>query len=275
MAKGNFLFFFSGKIPARQAVVQRIHWRAALDIVAVTVLLLLGRLHFPKSFLSLSMHPPCSSAPPRKTTQGWLAKWRLGLRRQSLKMYRNIRHPRQRRKGRIREWFGARIHNRDLWRFRRRPIANGLAGGLFFSMLPLPMQGLFAAAAGIARGWNIPSAVIATWVSNPFTIIPMFIAARGSVIGVYGLVGAEPAIRHVTPEQIKDLDWNGFLKLASHAGPELLLGYVLIGLACAVAGYVLVHGFWWLVKSHEEPENDGETRRRAQIKQRLKLDEVP
>lgn len=185
---------------------------------------------------------------------GWLERLRRNLRRQSRKVYRGIRHPRQRRKGRIREWLGARIHNRDLWRFSRRPVANGLAGGLFFSMLPLPAQSVFAAAAGIARGWNLPAAIVATWLSNPFTYVPMFLGAKASVMGIYHLFGAEPAIRHLTPSHVKDLDWNEFWKLASHVGPELLLGYLTVGLASALIGYAIVHSLWWLVQHHEEPE---------------------
>jgi uncharacterized protein len=200
------------------------------------------------------MSLPGSDLPPAPESVGWLERLRRSLRRQSRKVYRTIRHPRQRRKGRIREWLGSRIHNRDLWRFRRHPVANGLAGGLFFSMLPLPAQGLFAAAAGIARGWNLPAAIIATWVSNPFTYVPMFMAAKASVVGIFGLFGAEPAIRNLKPSHVKDLDWNGFWKLASHAGPELLLGYTVVGIVCAVIGYLLVHGFWWLVRHHEEPD---------------------
>ena len=196
--------------------------------------------------------PPDLSQPPDPV--GWLERFRRSLRHQSRKLYRNLRHPRERRKGRIREWLGSRIHNRDLWRFRRHPVANGLAGGLFFSMMPLPMQSLFAAATGIARGWNVPAAIAATWVSNPFTYVPMFLAAKGSVSAIYHLFGVEPEIRHLTPAAVKDLDWQGFWNLASHAGPELLLGYLLVGLACAVTGYVLVHSFWWLVRHYEDPD---------------------
>ena len=200
------------------------------------------------------MFPVLPEDLPLPADVGWLEKVRRVLRRQSRKIYRSIRHPRQRRKGWVREWLGSRIHNRDLWRFRRHPVANGLAGGLFFSMLPLPMQGAFAAAAGIARGWNLPAAIVATWVSNPFTYVPMFLAAKGSVMGIYSLFGADPAIRHLTPSHIKDLDWAGFWNLATHAGPELLLGYVIVGLACAAVGYAVVHSFWWLVRHLEEPD---------------------
>lgn len=205
---------------------------------------------------------------PPPAPLGWLEQVRAGLRRQSRKIYRNLRHPRQRRKGRIREWLGSRIHNRDLWRFRRNPVANGLAGGLFFSMLPLPMQSLFAAAVGMARGWNLPAAIVATWVSNPITYVPMFIAAKGSVMGVYHLFGAEPAIRNLTPAAVKDLNWKDFCALAAHAGPELLLGYVLVGLASAIAGFALVHSFWWLVRQHEEEARPARPERTLRLQER-------
>jgi hypothetical protein len=181
-----------------------------------------------------------------------LESLRRNLRRKTRQLYKSLRHPRERRKSALREWLGARINNRDLWQFRRHPVANGFAGGLFFSMLPLPMQSIFAVAAGIGRGWNLPFAIAATWISNPFTYVPMFLAARGSVVGLYSLFGAEPAIRQLTPEAVKNLDWKGFLNLAGHAGPELLLGYVLTGLGCALTGFVLVHSLWWLVRSYED-----------------------
>lgn len=200
------------------------------------------------------MLPPGPEIPSHQTApQRWIARLRLSLRRQSRKLYRSLRHPRQRAKGRIREWLGARIHNRDLWHLRRHPVANGLAGGLFIAMLPIPLQSLFAAAVGIARGWNLPAAVVATWVSNPFTYLPMFLGAKYSVLWIYGLFGAEPAIRNLKFSVIKDADFSDLLSLASHAGPELLLGYTLVGLGSALVGYILVHSLWWLIRHHEEP----------------------
>lgn len=202
----------------------------------------------------IEMLPPGPEIPPASTVlQRWIARLRLSLRRQSRKLYRHLRHPRQRAKGRLREWLGSRIHNRDLWHLRRHPVANGMAGGLFIAMLPIPLQSLFAAAVGIARGWNLPATVVATWVSNPFTYVPMFMGAKGSVIFIYNLFGAEPSVKHLKFSAVKELELADLWSLASHSGFELLLGYSIVGLLCAIVGYITVHSLWWLVRHHEEP----------------------
>ena len=195
----------------------------------------------------------------------WVGRMRLALRRQSRKLYRSIRHPKQRRKGRVRDWLGARIHNRNLWRFRRHSVAGGIAGGLFVGMLPIPGQSAVAGILGIARGWNLPAAVAATWVSFPLTYWPMFLGAKYSVMWIYGLFGAEPAIRSLklTPSALKEMDWATLKYLVAHAGPELLLGYLILAIVSAAVGWVLVHSLWWLVKHHEEPHNHAREKHRT------------
>lgn len=183
---------------------------------------------------------------------------RLALRRHNRKIYKSLRHPSQRRKGRFRNWLGGRIHDRNLWRFRRHPVANGFAGGLFIAMLPVPAQSLIAGAVGIARGWNLPAAILATWVSNPLTYVPMFIAAKACVVWIYGLFDATPAIKNLSPSAFQEWnweewDWAGLADFAKHAGMELLMGYILVGVLSAIAGYIVVHGLWWLVAHLEEP----------------------
>lgn len=207
--------------------------------------------------------PRPENPPPQPRWKHWVSRLRLSLRRQTRKLYRSIRHPRQRAKGRLREWLGSRIHNRDLWHLRRHPVANGLAGGMFISMLPIPLQSLAAAAVGIARGWNLPAAVAATWVSNPLTYVPIFLAAKQSVLVLYHLFGVEPAIRNLKPSAVKDLDFEGVISLASHAGPELLLGYIIVGILSALAAYIIVHSFWWLIARFEPPPGKRRSQRRA------------
>jgi hypothetical protein len=68
----------------------------------------------------------------------------LWLRRASRNFYRQIRHPRSRRRGGWRKWFADRIHNRALWRPERNAVAAGVGGGLFLAMVPVPLQSLLA-----------------------------------------------------------------------------------------------------------------------------------
>jgi uncharacterized protein len=181
----------------------------------------------------------------------WIGRIRLSLRRQSRALYRSIRHPKNRRRGRLRAWLADKIRNRGLWRAERTAVAAGLSGGLFFSMLPIPLQSFVAAGVGIARGWNLPSAIAATWLSNPFTYLPMLLAAKGTVTGFFHLLGMECAAGRLDIETLK-ATWNAGTDLRltdawNLAGPAMLqigLGMVLVGALLAAAAWVLVHGLW-------------------------------
>ena len=94
------------------------------------------------------------------------------------RVYRMLRHERLRDI----EWLQLMIRpvfDRELWHPCRGTVADGLAIGLFCAMIPLPFQMIFAAIASIKRKANIPTAVAACWVTNPFTVAPIFIAQEG------------------------------------------------------------------------------------------------
>lgn len=196
----------------------------------------------------------------------WMGRLRLTLRRQSRRIYRMIRHPRQRSRGRIRAWLADRIHNRDLWRMRRHSVASGVGGGLFVAMLPIPLQSVVAAVLGVARGWNLPAAILCTWLSNPFTFLPIFYASKKSVTVLYHMFGAEPSIHDLTPSKVRDLDLGELVQLLSRSGPEFLIGSCLVGLMCAAVGFVLVHALWHLFAHHAH--DPAEERRDAREKER-------
>jgi uncharacterized protein (DUF2062 family) len=53
-------------------------------------------------------------------------------------------------------------------------VAHGLAIGLFFSMmLPMPLQGFVSAFFAIRSRVNVPFAMLAVWISNPLTTLPL------------------------------------------------------------------------------------------------------
>jgi len=88
--------------------------------------------------------------------------------------YRYLRHPRIRK----RPWLVALIkplYERELWHPCRKTIAGGVSVGLFFAMLPIPMQMLFSAIACMRLRVNVPIAMATCWISNPLTHPPLIL----------------------------------------------------------------------------------------------------
>ncbi|MEN9990895.1 MAG: hypothetical protein RLZZ224_597 [Verrucomicrobiota bacterium] len=99
------------------------------------------------------------------------------MQRQYLKFvrrfYRQLRSP-QMRKNRFFADLVHRLSNRRLWKPCRTTVAHGLAIGLFFSMmLPMPLQGFVSAFFAIRSRVNVPFAMLAVWISNPLTTLPL------------------------------------------------------------------------------------------------------
>ncbi len=94
------------------------------------------------------------------------------------KSYRTLRHPRIRKVN----WLNRivlKLFKRDLWRPCMKTISLGLSLGLFCSMLPVPMQMIFAAILCLVFRANIPISLAACWVSNPLTQIPLWMFQEG------------------------------------------------------------------------------------------------
>lgn len=64
---------------------------------------------------------------------------------------------------------GDRLLAAELWTPTRQRFAAGLAVGAFFAMIPVPFQMPASALIAYITRVNIPIAVAATWISNPFT----------------------------------------------------------------------------------------------------------
>ncbi len=74
---------------------------------------------------------------------------------------------------------GKRAFHPQVWKSDKRSVAGGLAVGLFTAFTPtIPFQMLLAAAGAILFKVNLPLALAACWVTNPFTAVPIYVAAR-------------------------------------------------------------------------------------------------
>ena len=127
------------------------------------------------------------------------------------------------------------LHDHRLWGISRRRVVPAFALGLFIAFLPFPGHTLTAALCALALRINIPVAALATWVSNPATMFPMYYFAYR--LGAWLLrVEEQPFGFEMS------IDWvtHTFVTIWQ----PMLLGTVLLGGLAAATGYLVLNGLW-------------------------------
>ena len=138
-------------------------------------------------------------------------------------------------------------HHPNLWSVNRRSVAGGVAIGLFAGLIPGPFQMLGALLLAIPLRMNIPVALVTTFYTNPFTIVPLYVLAYR-----YGklLLGVERGGGGVPPFEMDWSDWIGSLHAlvdwALRLGKPLAVGLPALAITLAAAGYVAVQLAWRL-----------------------------
>ena len=137
------------------------------------------------------------------------------------------------------------LHHPNLWHLNRRSVPGAVAIGLLCGLIPGPLQMLTALALAIPLRKNLPVALLTTFYTNPFTIVPLYLLAFG-----YGqlLLGMTQAALPVEPFL---WDWGdfagslrGFWAWIFALGKPLALGLVALGLTLAALGYIAVEVAW-------------------------------
>ena len=135
----------------------------------------------------------------------------------------------------------------NLWHLNKRSAARGVAVGLASGLIPGPLQMISALVLVILFRVNLPVALVTTFYTNPFTIVPLYLLAY--TLG--GLVTGE-SVRDV---RVPDLDWNplhlgsALRELADWVlslGSTLVIGLLMEAALFAVTGYLLVRLGWRL-----------------------------
>ena len=131
------------------------------------------------------------------------------------------------------------LHPR-LWHLNRRSAAGAVAAGMFCGLIPGPLQMLGAAICAVAFRVNLPLAMLTTLYTNPFTIVPLYIAAFG--IGQWALPGEHDRfVAPPEPDAAGLIAWmQALIDWMIGLGAPLALGLVLLALGLALAGYLLV-----------------------------------
>lgn len=140
-----------------------------------------------------------------------------------LKEHKHLRH------------LGAWLHEENLWHLNRRSVSGGVAAGLFWAMIPMPMQMLAAAFTAVLFRVNLPISVALVWLTNPITIPPIFYFSY--VVGTW-LLGT-PAD---AGEFQMSLEWIA-AELSAIWKP-LYLGGLVLGVLLATLGYCLMRLYW-------------------------------
>lgn len=123
------------------------------------------------------------------------------------------------------------------WSLNRRNVTRAVALGFFIAFMPpVVPHTLLALVAAIALRLNIPVTLASIFITNPVTMVPLYYAAYWS--GCFVL-----DIKPLT--QLPKISHDAWLP-AFH-GPFLepfVLGCVILGLAAAVSGYVVLGASW-------------------------------
>ena len=121
------------------------------------------------------------------------------------------------------------------WSLNRRNVTRAFALGLFIAFVPLPVHFVIAAVLALLLRLNVPAAMAGTLLSNPLTIVPLYVFAYW--------VGAN--LLSIPPRPIAfELSWEWLRTGLLPIWKPFLLGCAIMGLFSAIIGYVLLASLW-------------------------------
>jgi uncharacterized protein (DUF2062 family) len=133
-----------------------------------------------------------------------------------------------------------------LWVLHRRGVALGVALGIGIGVFPVPLQMPAAMLAAVVLKANVAAAAAATWLTNPFTMAPIWALAAflGSLVVTQKAPGTPtPAMDNwqwTAPQTWPAALWEQMVSW----GPALLAGFPLAGVVLGLAAYALVYWGW-------------------------------
>lgn len=144
-------------------------------------------------------------------------------------------------------WLGhyLREHPR-LWVLHRRGVALGVALGIGIGVFPVPLQMPAAMLAAVALRANVAAAAAATWLTNPFTMAPIW-----GLSAFLGSFVVPPSAAETPAQALVQFVWTApdtwpaaFWAQLSSWGPALLVGFPLAGAVLGLTAYALVYAGW-------------------------------
>ena len=172
-----------------------------------------------------------------------------GIRqRLSAWLHRNRPTREQFEKSRVLRPVAGRVLHPALWRFTRRSVPRGVALGVSAGILVPLGQIPVSAVLALPFRANIPAAAMTTFITNPLTTPPLWVAAYWvgrKVLRFDATVPGQPIARQVAANHTW-LHW-----LLAEAGPATITGLLTITLLAAMLGYFSAKIGWRIWIGHK------------------------
>ena len=135
--------------------------------------------------------------------------------------------------------FRALLDHPTFFSVTRRSVAGAFWVGIFIALLPIPGQTILALMIALVLRVNLPIAGIATWVTNPLTIVPIFYSEYR--LGTFILDVPESDFNI-------DLSWNWIAGGLLEIWKPLMLGSFITATVVASATYITLSQVWrWTI----------------------------
>ena len=136
----------------------------------------------------------------------------------------------------------------ELWRFTRRSVPRGVAlgmvTGILFPVAQIPLSALFA----LPVRANIPAAALTTFITNPLTTPPLWVAAYWIGRKVLRFDAAVLPGQPIADAAAANAGWLHWLY--AEAGPATIVGLLVLTLVFSIGGYFLsaLGWRWWIAR---------------------------
>jgi len=131
--------------------------------------------------------------------------------------------------------FRALLHDPALWALHRRNVLRATAVGIICAFVPIPGQSALAGLLALYFRVNVPVALLASLVSNPVTVGPLYYGAYR--IGLV-ILGDHPSAEAPTVPPASS--WS---QLGDVVAP-LLIGCALLAALSAAIAWLLINWLW-------------------------------
>lgn len=132
--------------------------------------------------------------------------------------------------------------NPNIWHLNRRSVSRAMAVGLFWAIIPMPIQTMPAIACAVFWHANLPVSLALVWMTNPVTMPAVMYATYQ--LGTW-LLG-EPALS--LPDELT-IDW--VTQEIANLWKPLYLGSLISAVVLASTGYFGTRLYWrfWVQRS--------------------------